>query len=144
MHKNSQRQANKTRWMGILFLIVLCLVPAIALGTPATRDFALGFYFPLAVLYFWSKFRTKSCLKQVYEAQKKQLNGQRMDVDETGISGQWNDGNASYQFKWSAFESSLDLPDAFLFLPNSASFVRIPKESLNGDEQREIKRWGKF
>jgi hypothetical protein len=116
-------------------------VPAIALGTPATRNFALGFYFPLAVLYFWSKSRAKSCLKQHFEAQQTQLNGQQMDIDEAGISGNWQDGGAAYQFKWSAFRSFIDLPDAFLFLPNSVSFVRIPKEKLSSDEQLKIKQW---
>jgi YcxB-like protein len=110
------------------------------------RDFAgllLLFLLLLVVFYVWSKFRAQACLKQTYEVQKKQLNGQQMNIDATGITGQWEDGNASYQFKWSAFESLIDLPDAFLFLPNSASFVRIPKESLSSDDQLEIKRWGK-
>ena len=79
--------------------------------------------------------------EQAYTAQEKQLQGQLMDVDESGIIGQWADGNASYQYKWSAFERFIDLPDAFLFLPNSVSFVRIPKVSLSVEDQQDIKRW---
>jgi YcxB-like protein len=75
-------------------------------------------------------------------AQEKQLNGQHMDINESGIVGQWADGKASYQFKWSAFERFIDLPDAILFLPNSVSFVRIPKDSLSSEDQQVIKRWG--
>lgn len=143
IRKNSPKRAGKTRWLAIFFLTILCLSLAIALNTSATRDFALAVYLVLAALYVWSKLRAKSCLKQVYEAQKRQLNGQQMDIDETGISGQWEDGNASYQFKWSAFQNFAELPDAFLFFPNSVSFVRIPKESLSSDEQLEIKHWGR-
>jgi hypothetical protein len=80
-------------------------------------------------------------LKQAYKAQEKQLNGQQMEISESGISGQWADGSASYQYKWSAFERFMDLPDAFLFLPNSVSFVRIPKDSLTPDEQQTIHGW---
>jgi hypothetical protein len=64
-----------------------------------------------------------------------------MNIDEFGISGQWENGDATYQFKWSAFEGLLDLPDGLLFFPNAAFFVRIPKDSLAPDEQQTIHGW---
>lgn len=64
-----------------------------------------------------------------------------MYIDESGIVGKSADDATSYQYKWSAFESFIDLPDAYLLLPNSVTFVRIPKNLLNIDEQENIRRW---
>jgi hypothetical protein len=143
MRKNYQQRVRKTGWLAMFFVAILCFSLAIALKTSVSRDFTLGIYFVLVTLYVWSKLRAKSCLKQVYEAQKKQLNGQQMDINEAGISGQWEDGHATYQDQWSAFQNFAELPDALLFFPNSVSFVRIPKESLSAEDQLEIKRWAK-
>jgi len=146
MRKKYQPQSKKTRWLNIVFIVVVSFTLAIAMQKSSAE--VIGFSFVLilflVVLGIWSKRRAEYCLKQTYEVQKKQLNGQVMDIDESGIGGRWENGNASYQYKWSAFENFLDLPDAFLFLPNSVSFVRVPKESLSSEEQQDIKRWGKI
>jgi len=148
MRKPAEQKFGKTVWPGVFFIVVLSFALLIAIKTPATQNSALGGFILLALLlsafWLWAKFRTRSCLKQVYKAQEKQLNGQRMEINESGIVGQWADGSVSYQYKWAAFERLIDLSDAFLFLPNSVSFVRIPKESLSSEEQQEVKRWGKI
>jgi hypothetical protein len=148
MRKPAERRFGKTVWPKVFLIVVLSFVLVIAIKIPATQESALGGFILLAFLFsalwLWTKFRTRSCLKQVYKAQEKQLNGQRMEINESGIVGQWADGSVSYQYKWSAFERFIDLSDAFLFLPNSVSFVRIPKESLSSEEQQEVKRWGKI
>ena len=64
-----------------------------------------------------------------------------MDIDESGIRGQWHDGSASYQYQWSAFERFVEMPDGFLFLPNATSFVRVPRILLSLDEQEVLKKW---
>jgi YcxB-like protein len=147
MRKPAERKFGKTQWLRAFFITVFSFSLVIAIKTPSTQESALAGFILLvllfSVLWLWAKLRTRSCLKQAYEAQEKQLNGQQMEISESGIVGQWADGRVSYQYKWSAFERFIDLPDAFLFLPNSASFVRIPKEFLSSEDQRDIRRWGK-
>jgi hypothetical protein len=144
MRKPSDKRFGRSQWLKVAVIIILSFSIFITL-IPDTQRSPLIVLISVILLYIllslWMRFRTKSCLKQAYMAQEKQLQGQRMDVDESGIIGQWADGNASYQYKWSAFERFIDLPDAFLFLPNSVSFVRIPKASLSVEEQQDIKRW---
>jgi hypothetical protein len=109
IRKSSQR-VNKTSWPTLVFIIVFSFSLTIAAQTSSRNltSIILEFLLLLIALCAWSKFRAQSCLKQVYEVQKRQLNSQPMDIDETGISGRWENGNASYQFKWSAFENFLD------------------------------------
>jgi len=64
-----------------------------------------------------------------------------MDIDESGIKGHWASGNATYSYQWSAFEGSVELPDGFLFFQNAFSFVRIPKSSLNPEDEKQIRLW---
>lgn len=143
MRKKYQQQSKKTRWLNIIFIVVVSFTLAIAIQKSSAEfiGFFLVLFLFLVVLGILSKRRAEYCLKQTYEVQKKLLNGQVMDIDESGISGQWENGNASYQYKWSAFEGFLDLPDGFLFFPNAAFFVRIPKDSLTPDEQQTIHGW---
>jgi hypothetical protein len=145
MRKPAERRFGKTQWYRIALIVIFSFSLTIAIKTPSTQKSSLAGFIILilllSALWLWAKFRTQSCLKQTYDAQEKQLNGQHMDIDESGIVGQWADGTASYQYKWSAFERFIDLPDAFLFLPNSVSFVRIPKGSLSSDEQQDIREW---
>jgi hypothetical protein len=143
MRKKYQQQNKKTQRANIVFTVVASLALAIAVRTSSAEviGFSVVLIIFFVVLWIWSKWRAGRCLKQTYEVQRKQLNGQVMDIEESGISGQWEDGNASYQYKWLAFEGFLDLPNEFLLLPNSVSFVRIPKEFLSPDEQQIIKNW---
>jgi hypothetical protein len=146
LRKPAERRYGKTAWLRIFFITFFSFSLVIAIKTPSTQQSSLLGFILLVMLFsalwLWAKFRTQSCLKQAYNAQEKQLNGQHMDINESGIVGQWADGTASYQYKWSAFERFIDLPDALLFLPNSVSFVRIPKDSLSSEDQQVIKRWG--
>jgi hypothetical protein len=145
IRKPSDKRFGRSQWLRVAVIITLSFSIFIAVKTPDTQRSSLVVLISLATLYLalslLTRFKTKSCLKQAYTAQEKQLQGQRMDVTESGIIGQWADGNASYQYKWTAFERFIELPDAFLFLPNSVSFVRIPKTSLSVEEQQDIKRW---
>jgi hypothetical protein len=133
----------KTRWLNIVFIVVASFTIAIAIQTSSAEVIGVSLLLAvfLVAIGIWSKWRVGYCLKQTYEVQKKQLNGQIMDIDDSGINGQWGNGDSNYQYKWSAFETFLDLPDAFLFLPNPVSFVRVPKESLSFEDQLTIKSW---
>jgi hypothetical protein len=146
MRKPADRKFGKTQWLRVAVIVIFSFSLFVAIKTPSTQNSSLVGFIIIILLssatWLWAKFRTQSCLKQAYHAQEKQLNGQRMDINESGIAGQWADGTASYEYKWSAFERFIDLPDALFFLPNSVSFVRIPKEALSSEEQQEIKRWG--
>lgn len=148
--RHYSKQNAKPKWKGIVsFALVSFAITATLqtsgeyLGTSSSclRSFYLALLILGAVLYLWCKWQSNSSLKKTYEIQKGQLNGQIMNIDESGISGQWDSGNATYQYRWSAFESFLDLPDGFLFFPNAAFFVRIPKNSLTPDEQQTIHAW---
>lgn len=141
--KQFTQQNKRTYWLRIVFVIVLSFSIAIAMQTSSEHlgDFLLVLLILAVLLVIWCKWRSDNCLRKTYEAQKNQLNGQTMRIDESGISGQWKDGGASYQYGWSAFESFLELPDGFLFFPNLVSFVRVPKDSLSLDEQQTLKRW---
>lgn len=146
MRSPAERRFGKIQWLRIVLIIIFSFSLVIALKIPSTRESSLlGFIILVPLLFalsLWGKRRTEACLKRVYTTQEKQLNGQQMDITQSGISGQWADGNARYQYKWSAFERLIDLPDAFIFLPNAYAFVRIPKESLSLDEQQDIRLWG--
>jgi hypothetical protein len=96
----------------------------------------------LFVLWLPLKYITHFCLKRSYKAQEKYLNEQQMDLSENGISGHSMDGTIRYEYKWSAFERFIDIPDAFILLPNATSFIRIPKKSLTVEDQQQIRRWG--
>jgi hypothetical protein len=137
------KKNKRTSWFQIVFLVIIAFSLAIAMQTFSEylRGFCLGFYAFAVLLVLWCKWQSNRTFRKSYEAQQKQLNGQIMNIDESGISGRWENGNASYQYKWSAFESFLELPDGFLFFANPAFFVRIPKSSLNLDEQQMIKTW---
>jgi hypothetical protein len=100
MRKPSDKRFGRSQWLRVAVIIILSFSIFIAVKTPDTQHSSLVFLISLIPLYIalslWGRFRTKSCLKQAYTAQEKQLQGQRMDVDESGIIGQWADGNASY------------------------------------------------
>lgn len=143
MRKKYRQQAKKWSWKSILWIILVSFGLVIAINTSRT-EIVEFFFVSVMLLYlfnFWLRWRADYCLKKLFDVQKNQLNGQIMDIEESGISGQWENGNATYQYKWSAFESFLELPDGFLFFPNSVAFVRVPKESLSADEQQTIKSW---
>ena len=144
IRKPSEQSPVKTPWYRYLFLAILCLSIGIAIQTLPLRESLVDLVIlalVLATLWGYCKINVKTCLKKVYEAQEKQLNGQQMEILEAGISGQTADSNISYHYNWSAFERTIELPDALLFLPNSQTFVRVPKASLNSDEVQEMMRW---
>ncbi|HEY6374343.1 MAG TPA: YcxB family protein [Edaphobacter sp.] len=144
--RHYSQQSEKPKWKGIVSIVLLTFALQTSgeyLGVSAS--YQIAFYLALLILgvslFLWCKWQSKSCLRKTYEIQKKQLNGQIMNIDESGISGKWENGDATYQYKWSPFESFIDLADGFLFFPNPASFVRVPKDSLNFDEQQAIRTW---
>ena len=148
--KQYAQQDKKVRWKGIVSIVLLWLAITVEIQRSGESLSALGAYLgsfslvPLiliALLVIWCKWQANHSLRKTYEIQKKQLNGQIMNIDESGISGQWEDGGATYQYRWSAFEGFRDLPDGFLFFPNAAVFVRIPTDSLTLDERQTIHRW---
>ena len=137
------KKNKKNSWLQIVFFVVIGFSIAIAMQTPSEylRGFCLGLYAFAVLLVIWCKLQSNRPLRKSYEVQQKQLNGQIMNIDGSGISGRWENGDASYQYRWSAFDSFLELPDGFLFFTNPLFFVRIPKDTLNMDEQQTIRTW---
>lgn len=146
MKTPADRRFGTPKWLSVVFIVIFSFSLVILLKLPSTSDDTVTGFIILAVVLFsihaWCKYRVKSYLRRTYNAQEKQLNGQQMEISEAGISGEWANGDLTYDYKWSAFERCIDLPDAFLFLPNSVSFVRIPKDSLSAEEQQHIRQWG--
>jgi hypothetical protein len=64
-----------------------------------------------------------------------------MTIGPSGLDYERRDGTANTQYRWDAFETWIEKPDAFLLMPSLQSFVRIPKDKLTEAEQAEIRTW---
>ena len=112
---------------------------------PTTRNlffWMLALYAPLVfAVQRWSRARYDGCLRELFDRNKDAMNGQKMKVDELGISGSGGENAFSYSYKWSAFQRCIEVPDGYLFLPTPDTFVRIPFESLSIEQRRQILVW---
>jgi L-lactate permease len=139
-----RKSTSKTKWLRIALIVVFSFSIVIMAKTSSNGQFPAIISITLLALFIFglfAKYIAHWCLKRSYKTQEKQFNEQHMDLSETGISGHSTDGTVSYRYDWSAFERSIELPDAFLFLPNKTSFIRIPKDVLSTEQIRELKRW---
>lgn len=129
----------------IAALVISTFAVAMLVFIPPTRNifgWTLAAYGPLAYgLQIWSKAKYDRCLRQLFDRNKNYMNGQKMKIDEYGISGSGADDVFSYSYAWSAFQLCIEMPDGYLFLPTPDTFVRIPSESLTVEQRREILVW---
>jgi hypothetical protein len=144
--KRYSQQDKKASWKGIGSIVLASFAITAALHTSGEsftalsaylKGFALAFFILAALLFLLCKWQAARCLRKSYEVQKKQLNGQIMNIDESGINGQWENGDVTYHYRWSALKHSLIFPTGFSsFRTQSPSFVfpKIPS-LLTSSEQ---------
>jgi len=146
----AMREPNKAgfgtrHWLRVGLIVIFFFATLILAETSADpQGAALAFVMvsaSLVALWTFGTYYTRYCLKKLYRAQEQQLNQQQMAITESGISGNAVDGTVTYSYKWSAFERFIEMPDAFLLLPNLATFLRIPKEHLSAEDQENIRQW---
>lgn len=128
-----------------LILAMVCLAVGLAAQSHATRIPILSVLFAFILLSLlarpWTRRSRGKCLRRVYEEEQSRLNDQVLTIDESGISCNQSNGKAVSHVTWQAFAYSIDMPDAFLFLPSPNTFVRVPKETLTQSERDLIRQW---
>ena len=62
-----------------------------------------------------------------------------LDVDDQRMLAERSDGQADSTWKWPILEKWGESPEVFVILPNSATFVTIPKRVLAPEQQDELR-----
>jgi hypothetical protein len=128
-----------------IILAIVCLAIGIAAQSPVTRIPIFTVVFALFFLSILAKPLTRrsreKCLKRLYQEEQAGLKDQVFTIDESGISCNWGNGKTVTHMTWQAFTSSIDMPDATIFLLSPNRFVRVPKESLTPSDQDQIRKW---
>lgn len=139
------KRGHKRSWQEYALLVFVCLMFGLAPQSPATRIPALTIFAVLVLCWIFQKPLARrsqeKCLKRFYDEEQAKLNDQVLTVNEAGISCDQSNGNAVSHQTWQAFINSIDLPDAFLFLPSPNTFIRVPKETLTPSECDMIREW---
>ena len=132
-------------WRGYMSLILVCLTLGLAPQFKVARVPAFTIDACLVVCWILCKPLDKSArnrrLRRVFAAKRAKLNDQVLTLDESGISYDQSNGLMICHYSWRAFACWIDMPDAFLFLPSTRSFVRVPKEGLTEEDQAQIREW---
>ena len=121
-----------------IFLILLAVFLWFAPG--ATKGPTLLFNAAWGLLCLWCPIQYPRKIRKLYQEQASKLSG-RMILQSTGLDYQRSDGSANAHYAWAAFDLWTDQPDAFLLMPGSTSFVRIPKDHLSLQDQNEVRGW---
>ncbi len=139
------KKSHTRSWQYYVILAMVCLAVGLAAQSRATQIPVLSVLFALILLSILAKPLTRrsreKCLKRVYEEEQERLNDQVLTIDEAGISCNQSNGKAVSHLTWQAFAYSIDMADAFLFLPSPNTFVRVPKETLTRSQLDLIRQW---
>jgi hypothetical protein len=139
------KTATNRPWWGWVVLAVGCLVLGLAPQFPPTRTPAFTLYAVLILCWILCKPLTKhyqdKYLRRFYAEEQAKLNDQALTIDESGISCDQGNGQATSHITWRAFTRLIDVADAFVFLPSPNTFIRVPKETLTVADQELIRRW---
>lgn len=132
-------------WKEYVVLGIFCLVLGLAPQVPVARVPVYTIYAVMILCWIFSKPITKwsreRCLRVVYSEEQERLNQQVLTIDESGISCDQVNGQATSHHAWQAFVKRIDMPDAFVFLPSPNSFFRVPKELLTSSDCELIWQW---
>lgn len=135
----------KRSWKGYVGLGVACLALGLSLQIPAARVPALTVFAILTLCWILSKPLTRrsqeSCFRAIFSEEQEVLNDQVLTIDESGISCDRGNGQAVSDHTWNAFVKSIDMPDAYVFLPSPNTFIRVPKETLPLSELELVWHW---
>lgn len=135
----------KRSWRYYVVLAIVCLVLGLAPHFPPARIPAFTLYAVLLFCWALSKPLARRSqekqLKRFYSDEQAKLNDQVLTIDESGISCDQSNGQATSHLTWQAFIKRIDLPDAFVFLLSPNRFVRVPKEMLESSDHQLIWEW---
>lgn len=139
------KKVRKRSWKEYMVVAVVCLALGLASQVPAARVPALTLFAVLILCRIFSKplanRSQERCLRVIYSEEQETLNGQVLTIDESGISCDQANGQATSHQTWRALMRRIDMPDAFVFLPSPNSFVRVPKEMLPLSDRELIWQW---
>jgi hypothetical protein len=62
-----------------------------------------------------------------------------LDVDDQRMRAERSDGQADITWKWPILEKWGESPEVFVILPNSATFIIVPKRVLTPEQQDELR-----
>jgi hypothetical protein len=132
-------------WKEYVVLGIVCFVLGLAPRVPVARVPAFTIYAVMILCWIFSKPIAKrsqeSCLRAIYSEEQERLNQQVFSIDESGISCDEVNGQATSHHTWQAFIKRIDMPDAFVFLPSPNSFFRVPKDMLSSFERELVWQW---
>jgi hypothetical protein len=138
-------QVKRRSWKEYLVVIILGFVLALAPQVPVAR--VPVFTICAVMILCWiflrpvAKWSQGKCLKAFYFEEQEKLNSQVFTIDESGISCDEGNGQATSHRTWQSFIKRIDMPDAFVFLPSPNSFIRVPKEMLELSDRELIWEW---
>jgi hypothetical protein len=139
------KRVQQRSWKGYVVLGIVCLVLGLARQVPVARVPAFTLYAAMILCWIFSKPLAKwsqdRCLRAIYSEEQGTLNEQVFTIDESGVSCDQINGQATSHKTWQAFIKRIDMPDAFVFLPSPNSFVRVPKEMLAPSDLELIWQW---
>ncbi|MBW8869282.1 MAG: YcxB family protein [Acidobacteriales bacterium] len=139
------QKAPKRSWQEYVILSIVCLVIGISPKIPPLR---VPVFTAVGVLILYALFATQRAkgireryLRAIFIEEQQRLSNQTLTIDESGISCDEGNGRVTSHYTWNAFIECIDTPDAYLFLPSSNSFVRVPEESLSQSEIELLLQW---
>ncbi len=132
-------------WIEYLVLGIVSLALGLAFLDPISRVPAITIYGVMILCWILNKPLAKRsqvrCLRAMFAEEQESLGGQVLTIDESGISCDRFNGQATSHHSWRAFIKLIDMPDAFLFLPTPNQFIRLPKELLAAADRELVLQW---
>jgi hypothetical protein len=126
------KRVNKRSWKELVVLAIVCLAFGLAAQIPVARVPVLSILAVLVLLWMFSKPLAKrsreTCLKAVYSQEQETLNNQVLTIDESGISCDRVDGQATSHHAWIPSQNALICRMPSFFYPLlTASFAFLRK-----------------
>ena len=139
------KQVQQRSWKEYVVLGIVCLVFGLAPQVPVARVPVFTIYAVMILCWIFSKpiskWSRERCLRAIYSEEQERLNQQVFTIDESGISCDQVNGQATSHHTWQAFVKRIDMPDAFVFLPSPNGFFRVPKALLTSSDRELIWQW---
>jgi len=136
---------HKKSWKGYVSLALVCLALGLSPQLPGARVPAFVIFSIIVLLGILSKPLARRsqdrCFRSIFSEEEQFLNGQLLTVDESGITCDRIDGQATSHNSWQSLTKRIDTPDAYIFLPSPNSFIRVPKEFLSKSDLELIWKW---
>jgi hypothetical protein len=137
--------AHKRSWKTYVSLSLACLAVGLSPQIPQVRMPILVTFSIFALCWILSRLLAKRyqdrCFRKVFGEEQEWLSNQVLTIDESGITCDMSDGQATSHHTWRAFIKRIDTPDAYIFLPSPNGFIRVPKELLTSSDLDLVRQW---